>query len=245
MQNQLLPPSSDHVPTTKHSRILAVCGAFVVMGLVLFWNYYAKEVIGKSGKSTQAEDKRPPYAGKLKTNLELERDTGEKVNFGQLEGKVWIVAYVYTRCPRGCSMVADVLKKFHDRYSSNPLFRTVAITLYPEEDTPEFLKGFREAKGMTGDRYWFLRGNGDAIRGYMKDEFKLIVTEVPKAEQTNPYDRWNHKLAIVLVDHQLRIRRTADFGESKLIELWEKQLDTDLQYVLKEAEGDLAPAPAK
>jgi protein SCO1 len=229
------PHAHDYEPKTNHSAVLWFCAILMLSGIALFWNYYAKHNITNQG-ATSDEINRPPYSGMLKHNLELTRDDGQKVNFGQLEGKVWIVAYIYTRCPRGCSAIAAQMKEYVDKYGSNPLFKAVAITLYPEEDTPEFLKVFRESRGLIGDDYWFLTGDGKTIRGYMQDEFKLIVTEIPPAEQLNPFDRWNHKLSIVLVDHQRRIRRTSDFGDASVVDIWKQQLDRDIAIVLKEAE---------
>lgn len=226
----------DYEPKSNHSTVLWFCAILMLAGIGLFWNYYARQNITNKGGIAD-EVNRPPYSGMLKHNIELTRDDGQKVNIGQLEGKVWIVAYVYTRCPRGCSQIAEYMKEYTDKYGSNPLFKAVAITLYPEEDTPEFLKAYREARGLVGDDYWFLTGDGNKIRGYMQDEFKLLVNEVPEAERLNPYDKWNHKLAIVLVDHQRRIRRTADFGDAGVVDIWKKQLDRDIAYVLKEAEG--------
>jgi protein SCO1/2 len=214
----------------NHTIVLGVCFIIIMLGLVLFYNYLMKLKI-----DNLKMQERPPYASTLKHNLELTKDDGSTVNIGQLEGKVWIVAYVYTRCPRACAGIAQKIKVFADKYAGNPNFRAVAITLYPEEDTPEFLKAWREQHGLLGDQWWFLTGNGEQIRGYMQKEFKLPLREIPENERLNAFDRWDHKAAIVLVDHKRRIRRTADFGDASVIDIWEKQLDRDIAEVLKEA----------
>jgi protein SCO1/2 len=209
------------------------CGIVILLGVVLFYNYLMKLKL-----DSQKMQSRPPYVSTLKHNLELTKDDGTKVNIGELEGKVWISAYIYTRCPRACAGIAQKMKVFADKYSSNPNFRAVAFTLYPEQDTPEFLKAWRELHGLHGDHWWFLTGNGDQMRGYMQDEFKLGLKEIPEKERLNEFDRWDHKAAIVLVDHKRRIRRTADFGDASVIDIWEKQLDRDIAEVLKEAEEE-------
>jgi protein SCO1 len=128
------------------------------------------------------------------------------------------------------------LKYYGDKFGSNPKFKVVAVTLNPEEDTLGHLKTFAEAKGMTGDTYWVLTGDGPKIRGYMKDEFKLPASEIPEKERSTVNDRWNHKLAIVLIDHNRHIRRTADFGDLGVVDIWKKQLERDIATVLDEAD---------
>jgi cytochrome oxidase Cu insertion factor (SCO1/SenC/PrrC family) len=206
-----------------------LCAIIIALGLAVFWNY-----LHKLKRDSQAQLNRPPVTRVLQKNLDLIDDSGKKFSISDLQGKVWICAYVYTRCPRSCAGTARYMKQIADEFKDNPNFKAVAITLHPEEDTPEFLKAWRQAHELLGDHWVFLTGDGPKIRGYMQDEFKLPLREIPEKERLSPFDRWDHKAAIVLVDGKRQVRTTADVGAPASVDLWVAQLIKNIKIVLEE-----------
>lgn len=229
----LPPPADDYTPTSKHGNVLIVCAAVVIMGGFLFMQY-----LNKIKLDAKKMEGRAPMITALKDNLETIDQTGKTVNIGQLEGKVWIAGFLYTLCPRGCAGLAEEMKKLQTEFGSNPNFRLVSVSLNAEWDTPERLSAWTEANGFKGDNWWFLTGDGPKLRGYMKDQFKLPIREVPVGEKKNEYDKWDHKLALVLVDHKLRVRGAYDFSNVDVSDLFAEKMRKDLKDVLLEAEED-------
>jgi protein SCO1 len=227
-----IPVASDYVPTNKHSTVLWFCAIVMVLGMVIFWQYLVKV------RTDAAKMKdRPGYVTALKENLEATEMSGQTVNIGQLEGKVWVAGFIYTLCPRGCAGLAAEMKKLQDEFSSNPKFHLVSVSLNAEVDTPEHLKSWVGNLKYDTKNWWFLTGDGPKLRGYMKDQFKLPLRELPKSEQKTEFDIWEHKLALVLVDSKLRIRGTYDFSNFDNADLFGEKLRADLKEVLKEADN--------
>ncbi len=225
MANLSSPPPSN----PKHAKVIWFCIILFVTGIVVFYNYLMKL---KYDALHQAE--RPAFKGQLRHNLEATEMRGQAVSIGQLEGKVWVCGYLYTTCPRGCLGLAERMKKLQDEFGSNPNFQLVSVSLNAEADTPERLRQWTEAKGISGNNWWFLTGNGNQLRGYMRDEFKLLVREIPEKDRLIPDDKYEHKLALVLVDQRLRIRGTYDFSDPGFYDVYEANLNKDIQSVLAE-----------
>ena len=226
-----LPPnlSGDYAPTKDHSKVLILCAVVIVMGGFLFMQYLQKLKL-----DALKMEGRPPIITKLKENLKATEMSGREVDLGQLEGKVWVVGFLYTVCPRGCAGLAVEMKKLQDEFGSDPNFHLVSVSLYPEWDTPERLRAWTESQGFKGENWWFLTGDGDKLRGYMKDQFKLPVFEIPKEKQKNEFDRFEHKLALILIDSKLRIRGAYDFSSFEMNDVFGEKIRKDLKEVLGE-----------
>ena len=73
----------------------------------------------------------------------LTSQDGAEVTLGDFRGKVVAVAFIYTSCPDVCPMLTDKMARVQDELG--PDFGTeiafVSITVDPERDTPEVLKG--------------------------------------------------------------------------------------------------------
>ncbi|MBP7948819.1 MAG: SCO family protein [Verrucomicrobiales bacterium] len=224
------PATTPHPPPARHKTVIWFCVIIMVLGLVIFWNYLIK--MKRDGAAMQD---RPPYAGELRNNLEATEMSGKSVSLDQLDGKVWVAGFLYTLCPRGCAGLAMQMHDLQKKFSGEPRFQLVSVSLNAEWDTPERLRAWTKEQGFSGDNWWFLTGNGETLRGYMKDQFHLFLSEVPPEKRTNEFDKYDHKLALVLVDHKRRIRGTYDFSSPDLWDLWQEKLEKDIKTVLVEA----------
>lgn len=221
--------NQDYTPTKDHSKVLLLCVTVIIMGGFLFMQYLQKLKL-----DAKKMEGRAPMITRLKENLAATEMSGKEVNIGQLEGKVWVAGFLYTLCPRGCAGLAMEMKKLQDEFGSNPNFHLVSVSLNAEWDTPERLRAWTEHQGYSGANWWFLTGDGAKLRGYMKDQFKLPLRELPKEEQKNEFDRFEHKLALVLVDSKLRIRGAYDFSNFDMNDVFGEKLRKDITDVLGE-----------
>ena len=77
----------------------------------------------------------------------LTSQDGAEVTLAALRGKVVAVTFIYTSCPDVCPMLTDKMARVQDElgpdFGSKVAF--VSITVDPERDTPEVLKGYAEA----------------------------------------------------------------------------------------------------
>ena len=238
------PPSSpspnvtgDYTPTNKHTTVLLACFIMMALGGVVFWQYLVK----LKTDSLKMQD-RPGLQAQLKKNLKATEMSGQEVDIGQLEGKVWVAGFVYTLCPRGCAGLVSEMHKLQKEFGEDPMFQLVSVSLNAEHDTPEVLRTWTEKQGIKGSNWWFLTGDGNNLRGYMRDQFKLEVTATtPEQQAKNPFDKYDHRLVLVLVDHKRRIRGTYDFSQFEMNDVYAEKLRKDLKEVLKEAKEPPTP----
>jgi protein SCO1/2 len=90
---------------------------------------------------------------------------GKEVRLADLRGKVVAVAFIYTSCPDVCPMLTDKMARVQDELGAD-FGREVAfvsITVDPERDTPEVLKGYAEAFDADLAGWSFLTGAPPAV----------------------------------------------------------------------------------
>ncbi len=151
---------------------------------------------------------RPPVLNTVQSDLRIIERDGRSVSFSDLRGKVSVVGYLYTICPHGCATVISEMKKLLEEHGSRSDFQLVSVTVVPERDTPEMLKGFAQALGVKPtDPWWFLSGDHDAVDAFMSRELRLDSSKpIPEEERLNPLDIYSHDLRLTLLDRQGRVR---------------------------------------
>lgn len=139
----------------------------------------------------------------------LTDQTGEPLGSDQLDGKVWIVGFVFTRCAGPCPMMTSRMAELHFQLRDAGRFapeggnvRLVTITVDPDYDTPAVLAEYARLAHADNDHWKFLTGTRRYIWELIKDGFKLPVGD-------NPDDKAMpilHSQKFVLVDRLGRIR---------------------------------------
>jgi protein SCO1/2 len=116
-------------------------------------------------EAAHQEEERLPTIGAAPDFALTSQDGGE-VTLGSLRGKVVAVTFIYTWCPDVCPMLTDKMARVQDELGAD--FGTkvafVSITVDPERDTPEVLKGYAEAFHADLAGWSFLTGTEVAVR---------------------------------------------------------------------------------
>lgn len=158
----------------------------------------------------EAENYRPPYLFKLETDLKATNRDGKEVSFDRdlFKKKVFVAGYQYTDCPVGCLGMAALMKDLHESYAVKfPHFQLVSISVNPERDTPEKMNAWVREKGVDVPGWWFLTGDTQKLRDYMRSEFKMLETrEVTDPELMATQGPLAHDQRLVLVDEFGNIR---------------------------------------
>lgn len=223
-------------PETEKSRIqpwviyllaAIICGGFVIGFRYVGWavqDYY-----------DQSESKRLHVYSRLEQDITLLDDRGKEVYLREMEGKVWIAAYLYTDCPSGCAGIALEMDKIREEFGDEKDFRVASFSLDPEYDTPEKLREFREKHGFESDNWKFYTDNKGALKGYMVDQFKFWAPmKKPEDKRNGPTDLWEHDMRIALVDRIGQVRGFYGVYHPDLSEKFKKELREDIQKLLDE-----------
>lgn len=133
---------------------------------------------------------------------------GRTVTKADLLGKPWIVCFVFTHCAATCPMVTNSMRELQDRLKEVD-FRLITLTVDPERDTPEVLKGYGEARGADFSKWKFLGGEQRAIYKLIHGSFKMPVKEMIGKDR-QPGFEFIHSNNIMLVDAEGVVRGKYD-----------------------------------
>lgn len=149
----------------------------------------------------------PVYAT-LRQSLSAPERSGRTITTTELRGKVWVLGYTYTRCPRGCLGVVNTMLGLRDAFASDPRFHLVSVAVDPAHDTPETLKTFAAAAGIRdSDPWWFLSGTPEPLRNFVTHQIGFAQTvDIPPDQRLSEFDLFAHDLRLALIDSEGRIR---------------------------------------
>lgn len=235
--------SPDDSPPRVRPWTIWVLIAVIALGGVVGTQLLFRRIVPEVTKKVQ----RLPFRTRLEKDLEAVDSSGRTVRLSQLDGKVYLIAWVYTTCPRGCAEVVDKMRVMQEKYGSDPRFHLVSVSLNPAHDTPDQLTKFRQAHELTAPNWWFLTGDQEALRYYMEKQVQLNdppVTDIPEAERMSPEDLFIHDTRVALVDAQSHVREYYDVtapdpGINRLVM---QKLEADVASVLAEVAPPSGPA---
>ncbi|WP_395751606.1 SCO family protein [Prosthecobacter sp.] len=214
------------------------------LGLVVFYNY----LIYRSRIDNDVD--RPPIYGRLEKDLELTERNGKTVHLEELKGKVLVISWVFTRCPRGCAAVIGKLKQLHQEFANEPGLQFISVTL-DADDTPEMMKIFASGLGIKDDaNWWFVNGEKEAVRKFMTSQVQFRpVQDMPEKDRLSPDDKYIHDLRVAVIDHRGHVRGLEDIlnADPDAQKFWDEKIRKDLRYLLNEQKKSpyVPPAAAK
>ena len=205
----------------------------VALGCIWFLQW------GTMRRPLQKAEQLPVYKTVRNDITVLDR-SGASINTTDLNGKVTAMAYVYTKCSKGCAGVVAHQIKLRDTFAREPDFQLVSVAVGADQDTPDVLKAFSSAHGVTEkDPWWFLTGHEAKLRRFMTDELGLEPTrDVPPDERLNPLDLYEHDLRVVLLDRSRRVRGyyAVQSVDPATAQMAQERLDRDIRQLLEKGQ---------
>jgi cytochrome oxidase Cu insertion factor (SCO1/SenC/PrrC family) len=153
--------------------------------------------------------------GKLADFQFIER-SGRTVSRDDLEGKVWVAAFVFTRCAGPCTQISGTMAKLQEGLAGQKDVLLVSFSVDPDHDTPRVLSDYAANFRAEPDRWLFLTGDRAKMYALIQDSFKLGVASNEGAART-PGNEVLHSTRLVLVDRRGNIRGYFDGTEEKSI----------------------------
>lgn len=120
---------------------------------------------------------------------------GKQFEAEQMDGKVWIVDFIYTNCPGPCPMMSSKMRQMEQKTGpSGPMFLSVSVD--PARDTPGVLNAFAHRFGAPNDRWFFLSGTPKTVHLLARETFKVgdVITVL------------DHSTKLILVDKKRDLR---------------------------------------
>jgi protein SCO1/2 len=208
-------------PTPERSRVIIEMRSPLLCTLALF---VAVEIAGAGSASahTNRDDARLPVVGPA-PEFTLMASTGERWKLADLRGKVLAVTFIYTSCTDTCPLLTAKMVAIRKRLGADfgPRVGFVSITIDPDVDTPEVLRGYAKAQGANTEGWSFLTGTSAEIEDVLR-RYGVYARKNPRGDV-------DHLFLTSLIDRQGRLRVQyigVRFDPAEML--------TDLQKLLRE-----------
>jgi protein SCO1/2 len=113
----------------------------------------------------------PEYGGV--PAFDMTDSEGRPFSGKQLEGKVWIVDFIYTNCPGPCPRMTSQMHRVEQQVKSDQDVELLSISVDPDRDTPAVLNAFAKRFGGPTPHWRFLTGSPAAVHLLAHDVFKV------------------------------------------------------------------------
>jgi len=138
-------------------------------------------------------------------DFSLVERSGRSVTRQQLMGKVWVAAFIFTRCGGPCSQVSASMARLQHDLADQPGVVLLSFSVDPEYDTPKVLQEYAGRFGADPKRWLFLTGKPETIYPLIRTGFHLVAQPNEGADRT-PGQEVLHDTRLALVDDQGDIR---------------------------------------
>jgi protein SCO1/2 len=145
----------------------------------------------------------------------------------QLDGKVWVANFMFTRCPTTCPIQTANMARLQTILNRTPeesAVRFLSISVDPDYDTPSVLKRYSEQVAADSARWRFLTGDRETIWTLCKNGFRMPVSNAP-LDSASPI---LHSQRFIVVDQQRRVRGLYDGTKSEDVQ----QIALDISKLL-------------
>jgi cytochrome oxidase Cu insertion factor (SCO1/SenC/PrrC family) len=141
--------------------------------------------------------------------FELKERGGADVTSVDLQGKVWVAAFIFTRCKMGCEEVTATMVKLQSELNLAEAddLRLVTFTVDPERDTMDDLKAYATKVKSHPTKWLYLTGTEKYVRLLLKQGFKVTAD---KKEGGKPGDEFEHTTKLYVIDKFGNIRGSFD-----------------------------------
>ncbi|MGL6074934.1 MAG: SCO family protein [Fimbriiglobus sp.] len=137
----------------------------------------------------------------------LTERSGKTVTKEDLKGKVWVAAFVFTRCNGPCPSVSATMARLQKELNlaGDDRLRLVTFTVDPNRDGLADLKKYADNFAAHPDRWLFLTSEEAEIHRLMKTGFMMAVERSPNPMPIEGQE-FDHSTFLVVVDAEGNIR---------------------------------------
>jgi len=141
-------------------------------------HYYVDTVIEKVVDGKRSSD----TVWHRTANIKLINQLGDSVSLYDIQDKVIIVDFFFTRCPNICPTLTRNMAKLQQSFShynegrkviDSSIVRFVSFTVDPKRDSVKQLKNYADRFGVDHDNWWMLTGNKKDIYNFGINELRL------------------------------------------------------------------------
>ena len=137
------------------NRGLLVIGAILLFLAGLFV-YYGWVMLDSATTGSTSSSRLPENKLWEVPDFELTNCNGTTVTRTDLQGKVWVAAFIFTRCPGPCPLITQRMVEIQNALDAESDARLVSFTIDPAYDQPDVLLKYAETWKADSNRWYFL-----------------------------------------------------------------------------------------
>lgn len=167
----------------------------------------------------------------------LTNSSGKELTKQDLQGSVWVVDFIFTRCAGPCPLMTQRMKALQSRLKEERLIHPeskvalVSISVDPGYDKPEVLAKYAETWGADTASWHFLTGPKEQTLKLIREGFKITASEDSDAAADETMPTIIHSTNFLLVDQSGWIRRIHHMEDPEMI----NGIVSDVQELLDES----------
>jgi protein SCO1/2 len=127
---------------------------------------------------------------------------GNPFTASDMEGKVWVADFIFTRCRGTCPILTRRMQELAASLEEGDDWSLLSITVDPAFDTPPVLAAYAEEHASPGRRWVLLTGEREQVRELITKGF-FLAAEEGAGSDAEPI---LHSTRFVLVDRKGGIR---------------------------------------
>ncbi|MEO5562860.1 MAG: SCO family protein [Chitinophagaceae bacterium] len=182
-----------------------VVNAYSKTAVVMPRHYFADTIITSIDKGKSESD----TVWHQLADFTLTNQLGQKVSWKDLEGKVIVADFFFTRCPTICPALTVNMRKLQESINNSKrvgdktpdFIHYLSFSIDPERDSVERLKHWADRFQVNPDQWWLLTGDKQTIYNLALNEMKL-----PLVDGSGVDTSFYHTDRFVLIDGKRQVR---------------------------------------
>jgi protein SCO1 len=137
-------------------------------------------------------------------DFSLVSQTGRHIGSGDLDGRIYVATFLYTRCAGVCPAMVSELKKVQRAIVNRSDALLVSYSVTPDQDTPQTLSEFGSERGIDPAKWLLLTGDAGQIYSLARQSYFADDGRLDSQQPVN--SQFLHTEKALLVDRQGRLR---------------------------------------
>lgn len=185
------------------NRGLLVIGLILLL-LVGLFAYYGWVILNSTSTGPASSFHSPENELWEVPDFELTNLDGTRVGRSDLQGKVWVAAFIFTRCPGPCPLITQRMWEIQEALGPDSAARLVSFTIDPAYDRPDVLLDYARGRGADISRWYFLTSEDEETMQELTQAFRVAAYR----EGTDPSGIPNitHGTNLLLIDQSGWVR---------------------------------------
>jgi protein SCO1/2 len=153
-------------------------------------------------------------------SFSLTDESGKTFSAKNLQGKIYVTSFFFTRCGTICPKITTQLSRVQDTFLGDPEVQLLSISVDPKFDQPEKLAQYAKRFDANKDQWHFLTGEKKMIYPLVLKGFHVPLADASEYDAAikNPDETFIHSERLVLVDKEGIIRGFYDGTNKKEVD---------------------------